>query len=176
MRSTKKPVLTIATLAVAASTIVTAAGAGFAASAQPSDSSAVGTPQTPSLTRAKYLQRARKICDAANTKVGNLPGGMFGYSLSSKSSAEWATKMARIAEQTLAKLHALPPPPGKRALIDKWFSFADRIPVVFRRLAAAASAGEATLAHDLNWKRIQLTHKEDGVGYIPEPCPMTLPA
>jgi hypothetical protein len=178
MNSIKPPLFTIAALAVAVSVVTAAAGAGIATPTQPSIASSVGTPQSAALTRAEYLQQARKICFAANRKVRKLPGGMFGYapSLSPRTNTAWATKIARLAQQVLAKLHALPPPPANRIRVKRWFSLADRYPPLFRRMADAASADELTRFAKLSHRRIELTHREDRVGYFPWSCPLTLPA
>jgi hypothetical protein len=125
-------------------------------------------------TRAEFISRATAVCNAASVKLGfpNLwtPGQ--------------ALKAARIDEEALAKLRALPQPAADRALLEEaFYSVVDREITALREEAAATATGNTARALLLGYERVHLTHQRDGfaIGYGLQgtatwACPVALPA
>ena len=134
------------------------------------------------LPRAEYVARARAICTTANKRFFVVQVGLLGplpWTLDSGTLEEWGAvdeAAASFAEGTLLKLRALAPPAKYRARINRWFSIAEQIPGVLRRASAAASAGDKALFDKLQSRRVDLTHREDRVGFMPGSCPLSLGA
>jgi hypothetical protein len=133
-----------------------------------------GTAGVDSPTRVEFISRATAVCNAASVKLGfpNLwtPGETL--------------RAARIDEEALAKLRALPQPEADRALLEEaFYSVADREITALREQAAATSAGDTARALLLGYERVHLTHQRDGfaIGYglqgtVTWACPVALPA
>jgi hypothetical protein len=119
--------------------------------------------------RAEYIAQARPICSAAMDRwgMGNL------------NQPESALEAARIEEEALARLRALPQPEADRALLEEAFYSVVAYEIdALRGYAAAAAAGDTTRALLLGLERVHLTHQRGlftswyGLGW----CPVDLPA
>jgi hypothetical protein len=125
-------------------------------------------------TRAEFISRATVVCAAASAKLGFPRLWTPGETL----------RAARIDEEALAKLRALPQPAADRALLEEaFYSVVDREITALREQAASTSAGDAARAVLLGYERVHLTHQRDGfaVGYGLQgtatwACPVALPA
>jgi hypothetical protein len=124
-----------------------------------------------SLTRAGYRARATAICDAASNRLGFVDLG----------EPKQALKAARIDEEALAELRALPQPKADRALLEEaFYSVVEKEIDVLREATAATSAGDTPRAYLLGEERVHLTHQRDlfasGYGLGGYGCPVALPA
>ncbi len=128
------------------------------------------------LTRAEYIAQANTICSAASDRL-DAAVGWGGTELGDW--AAFAEAAARIEEEALAELRALPQPEADRALLEEAF-----YPVVEQEIdalhgwAAAAAAGDTARAWLLSTERVHLTHQRDAflIGYGLGWCPVPLPA
>jgi dipeptidyl aminopeptidase/acylaminoacyl peptidase len=134
---------------------------------------------------AEYRARAGAICRAESKWLRAVERRLFGpppYNIDTGTLKDWATwhrAAASFSEQSLVKLRALPlPPEADRARLNKWFSLAERLPNLLRRIATAAAAGNTVQYQTLLRKRVRLTHRADEAGYLllPPQCPVYLPA
>jgi hypothetical protein len=141
------------------------------------------------LPRVEYLARARAICTAATKQLRAVERQLWGpppYHGDPGTLKDWATwhnAAARVSKEALVKLHGLPlPPTAYRARLSTWFSLADRLPALLRRVASAASAGNAARYQELSRERVRLTHQYGELGSVrfppllPAECPVSLPA
>jgi serine/threonine-protein kinase len=131
------------------------------------------------VTRERYVAEAIAICGAANerfdaaTAALDLPDGEWEL----EHEAAWNEAAVRFSEEALAGLRALRPPQGGRAWVKEMLSLFEEQTDVLRQAAAAAAAGDAALAADLGWQRVEATHRKDElVGERLWGCPISLPA
>jgi hypothetical protein len=120
-------------------------------------------------TKAEFVAQANAICRAAS---GRLPWVNLTH-------AEVALQVARVEEEALAELRALPQPEADRAMLEEGFyQVVDQEIDALREYAAAASAGDTAHALLLGLERVHLTHQRDGFAssYGLDWCPMALPA
>jgi hypothetical protein len=120
-------------------------------------------------TRAEYIAQANAICRAA---AGRLP-------FINLTPPEQALEVARIEEEALAELRALPQPEADRALLEEaFYSVVEQEIAVLREYAAASSAGATARALLVGMERVHLTHQRGGFtsGYGLGSCPVDLPA
>ncbi len=120
-------------------------------------------------TRAEYIAQANTICNAASGRLGLIDLNWTGNAL----------EIARIEEEVLAQLRALPQPEADRALLEEaFYSVVEGEIDALRAEAAAQSAGNNARALLLGYERVHLTHQRDGftIGYGLGWCPLTLPA
>jgi hypothetical protein len=79
--------------------------------------------------------------------------------------------IARISEEVVAEIRALPAPDTARGMFDEFYRLAEQTIDIHRQIAAAASAGDTALVETLSWERVDLSHKTQLAG-----CPVELPA
>jgi hypothetical protein len=128
------------------------------------------------LSRAEYAAEADAICQAATSRFDAVvrrldPGDVQDLTAFSEAAI-------RSSEDALAVLYALPPPEADRALLEGDYRLRERELGFLRRIAVAASAGDAALAESLSTERIDLTHQRviDVPGHLPWGCPVALGA
>ena len=133
--------------------------------------------------RTEWVARAGAVCKAANGRFEaavaaiDQPYGPDGWEL--EELAAWSKAAARFSDEALATLRALqrPEPRTDRAWVTGALALFDQQTDAVRRVAAAAAAGEASRARNLEQKRVDVTHRKDGrVGSQLWPCPVSLPA
>lgn len=119
---------------------------------------------TDELTSAEYGAQARQICAAAFTSFTSVLAGLgppspyLGYDAVAHEAA------ARISEEALAELRALPQPVNDRPRLERLFLLMEQEIAVDRQLATAASVGDTALVDELMRERIGLTHQKDSMG------------
>jgi hypothetical protein len=123
------------------------------------------------VTRAEFRARASAICDAAFGKLGFVDLG----------DRRQALRAARIDEEALAELRALPQPEADRALLEEsFYAVVDQEVAVLRETAVAIAAGDTARAYLLGEERVHLTHQRDafagGYGLGTDGCPVALSA
>ena len=151
-----------------------------------------GTPR-----HVKYARAALAVCAAASSELfrranPNLlqsegwTGGRF--SLEEMANIwEWNRVAAEMQTRSLRRLEALAAPPAERKLISEFFRAAEDERDLLREVAGAAAGDHAELLQTLGTKRVDATHRKDGVvarisarwHLDPEPlqaCPLMLPA
>jgi hypothetical protein len=128
-------------------------------------------------TRAEYIAQAIEICRAATSRFNSENFGRRGVA-----EPEGAETAARIEEEALAQLRALPQPEADRALLEEEFYQVVEQEIYALRSSAAA-AGDHARELLLSMERVHLTHQRDGFvgeyGLEIGPgagCPMELPA
>ena len=129
------------------------------------------------LTRAQYIARASAICDAANGRFHaaeeelGLNGGPGFEDIQA-----WNEAAARFSEEAIAELRALPPPKADRAEFIEFYQRLEQQTSVLHQTAEAAWNHDTTLAEELGKRRVELTHKKDGLEPRLQGCPVSLPA
>ena len=130
------------------------------------------TQESVGLTRDEFTFQARAICREADRRTGLGDGSIF----ATPSSIE---AVARIEEEVLAELRALPAPEADRALLEEaFYSIVEQEIDVLREWAAAESAGDTRACFWLGMDRVHLTHQRDAftMEYGLQWCPANLPA
>ncbi len=130
------------------------------------------TQESVGLTRDEFTFQAHAICREADRRTGLGDGEIF----ATPSSIE---AVARIEEEVLAELRALPAPEADRALLEEaFYSIVEQEIDVLREWAAAESAGDSARALWLGMDRVHLTHQRDAftMKYGLQWCPANLPA
>lgn len=134
----------------------------------------------------QYVFSAHAICAQANGDLLRAARGFPGPGL--EEIAEWYEVAARTAENSLSKLEALPAPGADQALIDGFFSAAEKEIDALRNIAAAASDGDRRRVRVLERKRVDAIHGKDARAddlsarwrvddlEILRACPVSLPA
>jgi hypothetical protein len=111
-------------------------------------------------TRAEFVAQAEEICRAAEGRIHekeNLINENDGL-------PPYLEAGARIMEEALAQLRALPQPEADRALLEEGFyEVMEQEIYAVRRWAAAASAGDNALSLLIEAERVNLTHQRDTV-------------
>jgi hypothetical protein len=123
------------------------------------------------VTRAEFIAQATAICDAAFARLG----------FTDLTEPKQALKAARVEEEALAELRALPQPEADRALLEEaFYAVVEQDIEVLRAAAAASSAGDIARDYLLGEERVHLTHQRDqfatGYGLGGDGCPVPLPA
>jgi hypothetical protein len=126
-------------------------------------------------TRAEYIAQANEICRAANGSFDSENFPPRGLEV-----AEIAEARARIEDEALAELRALPQPEADRALLEEGFyQVVEQEIYAHRALAAAIRAGNDARRYLLGLERVHLTHQRDLFTYwygLAGGCPLALPA
>jgi hypothetical protein len=123
------------------------------------------------VTRAEFIAQATAVCDAAFGRLG----------FADLTDPKQALKVARVEEEALAELRALPQPEADRALLEEaFYSVVEQEIDVMRAAAAASSAGDIVRDYLLGEERVHLTHQRDqfaaGYGLGGDGCPLPLSA
>jgi hypothetical protein len=124
------------------------------------------------LTRPEYLRQAYAVCRAANETLGEARAELDPAQLDDL--AALSEEAARISEETLAELRALPVPNAARDGLAREFALREQEIEVLDQIAAAAAAGDAARVETLSAERLDLTHQRGARGYLPPTCPVSL--
>jgi hypothetical protein len=151
-----------------------------------------GTPR-----HANYAKAALAVCAAAsselfkraNATLLQSAGWMGGkFSLEEMENIwQWNSVAAKMETRSLKRLDALPAPHAEQKLISEFFRAAEDERDLLREVAGAAAADYPELLRVLGRKRVDATHRKDGIvarisarwHLDPEPlraCPLMLPA
>jgi hypothetical protein len=121
---------------------------------------------------AEDVNRADAICKAANRRFFAEVGILLGSSELGDIAAVHEGA-ARISEQVLAELRALPPSEAERARLAEAYPILEETVELLRQIAVAARAGDAAYTETLDRERVGLTHSKDasfmqyGLGWCP---------
>jgi hypothetical protein len=120
---------------------------------------------TRDMTEAEYLAWRQAITDLEWTRNFTL-----------EDYAAWSEAAARIWEQALAELRAVPPPDSLLAHVNGALALMGQQTEALRQVVSAATAGDSTLLERLGREGVDRTHAmvELGWAYF-WPCPMDLP-
>jgi hypothetical protein len=135
--------------------------------------------ETEARARGDYIMQAHAICWAATDRKDAVEAELGfgrGYPETSELLPEIAAMdeaIARISEEAVAEMRALPAPDTARALLNEFYRLATQTIDIHRQTAAATLAGDAALVEILGWQRVDLTHKTDQFLML---CPVELPA
>jgi hypothetical protein len=151
-----------------------------------------GTPR-----HAKYARAALAVCASAsselfrraNPQLLRSAGWTDGkFSLEEMENIwQWNSVAAKMETRSLKRLEALPAPHAEQKLISEFFRAAEDERNLLREVAGAAAADYPELLRVLGSKRVDATHRKDGIvvrisarwHLDPEPlraCPLMLPA
>jgi hypothetical protein len=135
------------------------------------------------LTRAQYIARASAICDAASGRFHAAEEELGLPGLGFEDIEAWNEAAARFSEEAIAELRALPPPKADRAGFIEFYSLLEQQTSVLHQTAEAAWNHDATLAEELDKRRVELIHRrvelihhKDGFEPDLQGCPVDLPA
>lgn len=134
--------------------------------------------ETEAGARADFIAQAHAICRAATMRKDavEVEPALERFPETSEILPEIAAMeeaIARISEEAVAEMRALPAPDTARALFNEFYRLAEQTVDIHRQTAAAASAGDTALVETLFWERVDLTHATDS---FLERCPVELPA
>jgi len=105
----------------------------------------------------EYILRAADICEAANARFEMEGSNQL------EDSGAWSEAAARISEEVLAELRALPVAAADNAVANRVNSLIEQMIDVLHKQATAASAGDTGRLQMLDLERVDLKHAIDGV-------------
>ncbi len=128
-----------------------------------------GTPR-----HAKYARAALAVCASASSELFRRANpsllqsagwtGAPAFSLEEMDNIwEWNTVAAEIETRSLRRLKSLPAPQTERKLISEFFRAAENERDLLRKVAGAAAADYPELLGVLGSKRVDATHRKDGI-------------
>ncbi len=137
---------------------------------------------------ARYVADAVAICSAADAEFEEEVPGLMQLETTNfqqffvgfpdlESVAVWHETRARRADSVIARLRTLPAPDEIGDNLDQLFDLMDEENDLTRQIAVAAADGDEQLVDTLIEKRVNATHRKDGlafsIGYAMWICPVS---